>query len=313
MTERCEKPSSPSTQYVDQIFGTLAYPNQAAPGNGAPLFQAAPAAVPCQPTDLTAEYDWLREERKRMEAYTLHQFGAISQQREELLNRRAEVETQFALREQELNRKMRLLAERSDAVAIREKQLSEGEATLAAQKEGLTDAEQRLQQYQQTGAKLQRDIELQRLTLEQVRFQTTQLQEAARVAQAELEAFERLRQNRSTEWEKEQAKSAQRLQKLEQRERALLVSEESMRRREGEQDQLEAQLRCEIEERERQLALEQQEIAELRRRLRQQAGEAAQGVELFAETSLLDLSRRPTTLPAKHATVDSTAGDTVHG
>jgi len=314
MPERDAATAVPQTHLVDQVFGALAYANQqdvALPA--APIFQtAAPSAAPCQPTDLTAEYEWMREERKRIEAYTLHQFGTVSQQREQLLSKRAEVEAEFALREQEMNRKMKLLADRSDAVALRERHVAEAEASLTVERETLAAAEKQLQQHQQTSVKLHKDVELQRLLLEQVRFQTIQLQEAARAAQAELEAFERMLRSSKSEGEKDLALFTQRAQKLEEREQALVRAEESMRRREAEQDQLEAQLRCEIEERERQLALEQREIVELRARLRDQT--AAASYHESGATSLRMVSRpRQAVLAVDVPESDDNSGDTIHG
>src|SRR4051794_35355739 len=62
--------------------GELPVPRRAAPVNGTA-------------GDLAAEYAWLREERQRLENYTLNQFALVTRQREELAARRAEVEAAF--------------------------------------------------------------------------------------------------------------------------------------------------------------------------------------------------------------------------
>jgi DNA repair protein SbcC/Rad50 len=275
MTGRTDA-QAPSTQYVDQIFtmvgaqqtghGTAHVaappPPPDPPATNAVSTDAAPAIPIYQRADLIAELEWLREERRRLEGYTRSQFGQIAQQREEFLGKRAEVEAALALREQELNRQMKILAERGELLQQREKDLARNEAALTLQREELANAETQLTQLQQTHAKLQTEVQQQRYQLEQGRFLAAQMEEGARASQAELAAFEKALAHRKKAWEEEQATFAARREQLEQRCREIERGEASLRRRETELDQMEAELRCEIEQKERQLARERQLVRE---------------------------------------------------
>ncbi len=298
MTGRSD-PHASTTQYIDQIFTAVGggaaqcdtvpmnAPSPPIPVPALPTAQIVPnhpAKEPAHPAaalnpnaDLTSEYAWLREERDRLEAYTRGQFALITQQREEFLARRTEVEAGLALREQEIHRQMKLLTDRAELLQRHEQDRAKGEADLALQQEKLANLVQQLRQLEQTKAKLQSDLGQQRLLLEHLRFQGTQLQEAARAAQAEFAAFEKALHNRRQAWQDEQANFTARREQLDQRCLAQEKAEESLRRRESELDQMEAELRCEIElreqqlARERQLAREQQELERARSQRRTRA------------------------------------------
>ncbi len=251
----------------------VAAPNLAPAGSGVLRPPNQPQSEPAAAgsvTDLAAEYAWLREERSRLEAYTLSQLSLLTQQREELAARRASVEATFALREQELNRQTKIVAERTELVQERERKLAVGEAEWSLRQEELARSEQQLEQMKQTGLKLQRDIDEQRLQLKSLRFQADQLRESGRAAAAELQALERMAATRTKEQNEEQAKFTARQDQLNARLKEIERGEESLRRREQELDDLEMQLRLEIEERQRQLDAEFQEIEEIRQSLRTQ-------------------------------------------
>jgi hypothetical protein len=232
--------------------------------------QPEPAAVttPESATDLTAQYKWLREERKRLEVYTMNQFAILTQQRDELTARRADAESKFILREQELNRQLKLVAERTAAVELREQQAARAEASWAQKSDEAAAAEKRVLALEQTSARLQRGIEQQRMTLEHLRLQSTQFQESARAAEVELLAFEKYLQTRTNEWNEAKVRFETQREQLEKRAVRMEQTEESLRRREGELEELEAQLRCEIEQRQQQLACEFEEVENIRRTLR---------------------------------------------
>src|SRR5262245_58791399 len=186
MTNRSDEPAH-HAESIDQIFTWLAeavhtgqVPREAAQAQqeaAAPASRPGPADPPPRQADLQAEYRWLQEERKRLQAYTLSQFALIKQQREELLGRKTQIEEGLALREQELNRQMKILAESNEAVQKRGKETAEREAVLAGQLEQINNAQQTLQTLQQTSARMQKEIEAQRGQLEQTRIQSAHLQE----------------------------------------------------------------------------------------------------------------------------------------
>ncbi|HXG12419.1 MAG TPA: hypothetical protein VNK04_21865 [Gemmataceae bacterium] len=281
----------PYQQTVDQLFtwvGQSADSAAASPANPPSQDRTAlPAAeTPTAPadspppwsglTDWQGEYQWLQEERKRLEAYTLSQFALIKQQREELLGRKSGIEEALALREQELNRQLKLLAEGAETLAKRDRELAEREAALAEQQQRLNNARQELHALQQANVQLHRDNEAQRLLAAELRLQTTHLQEAVRAARSELAALEQVLRRRKEEAEAERAELAESRRQLERRHAALEQAEEALRRRVAEVDQLEAQLRRELEQREQQLAMEYQELERARAGLRRQLQKRAE-------------------------------------
>jgi chromosome segregation ATPase len=227
--------------------------------------------VPSLPSlsDWQTEYQWVLEERRRLEAYTVSQFALIKQQREELLGRRAGIEETLALREQELNRQLRLLAEGSETQEKRNRELAEREAALAAQMETWAAARQELQALQQINSTLQTENEAQRILAEELRIQVAHLQEAVRAGRSELAVIEQVVRRRQQAAEEERGELAAARRQLEQRFAALEKAEESFRRRTAEIDQLEVQIRLELEQREQQVALEHKELEKARAKLRQ--------------------------------------------
>lgn len=224
--------------------------------------------IPTRLTDWQSEYQWVVEERSRLEAYTLAQFALIKQQREELLGRRAGIEETLALREQELNRKLRLLAEAQDTLDCRNRELAEREEDLQQNMEKLSSARTELQLLEQSCLQLQTENEAYRLLAEEHRIQTAHLEEAVRATRSELGILERGLQQRRRAAEEERAELAASRRQLDQRFTALEEGEESLRRRVTEIDQLEVQIRQELEQRERLLGIEYQELERVRLALR---------------------------------------------
>jgi DNA repair exonuclease SbcCD ATPase subunit len=242
------------------------------PDAGPPL---QPGACPAplawaQLSNWQEEYQWIQEERKRLEAYTLSQFALLKQQREELLGRRSGIEETLALREQELNRQMKLLAEGTAAQEKRDCELAERETALTAQMEKLANARQEFQTLQQVNAQLQSENETQFLLAQELRLQSTHLQETVRAARSELSVLEQALQRDKNAAEEERAEITASRRQLEERHAAMEKTEGSLRRRVAEIDQLEAQIRHELEQRERQIALDYQELERARAKLRLQ-------------------------------------------
>lgn len=227
-------------------------------------------AKPETATDLVAEYEWLREERQRLETYTLSQLSQIARQREDLTMRKSEVEATFALKEQEINRQLKLLKERTEFVEHRERQLANKEAELEMASERIQAEEEALSTLRQTQGKLQHEIEKQRVDLEHLRLKAQHLQESARAAQNELISFEKSLESRREAIEKVESAVNTRQSHLLERARIIEQSEKSLRIREQELDELEAQLRCEIELREQELVLQKKDLEELEFQLRNQ-------------------------------------------
>lgn len=231
--------------------------------------------------DLQTEYEWLREERQRLEAYTLGQFALIKQQREELLGRKAGIEESLALREQELNRQLKLVTDGTEALRQRDRELSERETALAVQTQRISQAAQECRAFQESNARLRQENESQRLQAEQLRIQLAHLQEAVRFARSELAAVEQAARKRKEALDSAEVELAASRTQLGQRFAEVERAEASLRRRESELDQLEAQLRRELEERERSLEEEARELEKAQVRFRLQAQRTPQHSRLI--------------------------------
>jgi chromosome segregation ATPase len=234
-----------------------------------PLPDPAQTAVPAaQSGDPRSEYEWIGEERRRLEAYTLQQFAQIKQQREDFIRQRSQIEEAVALKGQELNRQMKLNAAQTEALQRREKELAEREAGVAGQEERLAGARQELADLRQAGRDLQAEVGAQRLILEQQRGESAQLSDSIRTARTELIAYEEALQYRKKAWQDEQAELSARQTQLDQRFGALDQAEAALDRRTAELVELEGQLRTEIEEQERRLAEEYRQMESLRSQFR---------------------------------------------
>lgn len=203
-------------------------------------------------SDLRAELEWVQEERKRLEEYTLGQFDLIQkqlallkQEREALLAQRSGLIKNQAIRQQKLNRQMKLLTARTAALQQREKAITEREAALPSHSEEVDKIKNELQTLRQERDQLQATLETQQTLLGQVRVEAQNLEQAAQNVRAELAALEEAVGNRKETWAAEQADfQGQRIQ-LDDRYLALEKSEEALHRRMAELDKLEARLRRE--------------------------------------------------------------------
>src|SRR5579875_3633820 len=173
--------NSQHIQCIDHLFTVLA--------GAEPLRPAQPLATESRetgsqsaawsaPAAWQADYEWIQEEKKRLEAYTLSQLALVRQQREELLQRKNSTEQAMIQREQELNRQARLLANANEALKRREQVVAERETALASQAQTLAQLQEQVRALQQSRDQLQREIEQRGLQLEQQRLHAAQLEEA---------------------------------------------------------------------------------------------------------------------------------------
>jgi chromosome segregation ATPase len=237
--------NSQQIQCIDHLFTVLA-------GAEPPREATRPAAEPTetgpQPAawlaraDWQAEYQWIQEEKKRLEAYTLSQLALVRQQREELLQRKSSTEQVMIQREQELNRQARLLASAGELLKRREQAVAERETALTSQAQTLAQVQEHVRALQEARDQLERDIEQRSLQLEQQRLQATQLEEATRAARTELFNSEKTLKERQRACEQEQAVLAAARSQLEQRRAALEKDEEAMKRRLAELEEIESRL-----------------------------------------------------------------------
>lgn len=238
--------NSQQIQCIDHLFSVLAgaeppreAPRPAVEPNGTGPQSAAWSA----PTAWQADYEWIQEEKKRLEAYTLSQLTLVRQQRDELQQRKNSTEQAMIQREQELNRQARLLANAGEILKRREQTVAERETALTSQAQVLAQVQDQVRALQQTRDQLQHEIEQHGLQLEQERLQATQLKEAIRAARIELFNYEKPLKERQKAWEREQATLAAARTQLEQRRAALEKEEEAMKRRLAEVEELESRLR----------------------------------------------------------------------
>lgn len=279
------EPRQAHAQFVDAIFARapLTRPpvdlaqTPSPPGNLDPArYQREVAAAPQPPPegDTQADYAWLIEERKRLEAYTHQQLAQVKQQREEFLRYCTQMEEALALKGQNLNRQLKQVATQAEAQEQRARELAEREAFVASHQQQIMAAHQELTRLQNLGRQWQEESEAQRQMLEALRAEAAMLDEAVRFARRELVGYEEALEYRKRSWQEQHEELASRQLHLEDRFRTLEGSEESLRQRLQEVDELEAQVRTELEEREQQLALDHRQAAALREQLRQRLCEA---------------------------------------
>jgi hypothetical protein len=88
--------------------------------------------------DAVAEWNWAREEKRRLEAYLAQQFEVLRRQRQELEAWHCKVEQTLVAREQELNRLTRMLAHRAEELRQREYELAEEAGELEVERQKLS-------------------------------------------------------------------------------------------------------------------------------------------------------------------------------
>lgn len=246
-------PRQAHAQFVDAIFARTAVPREAPdlaatpppagkldPSRFAQQDPAAPALPPPLNGDPQSEYEWLVEERKRLEVYTHRQMGLVKQQREEFLRYCTQMEEALALKGQELNRQQKQANLQADSLQKREQEAARREAFLATHEEQCVAAEKRLLGLQGEITALQTESAWSNQRLQELRKVVADLEEVA-------------------------ARQAH----LDDRYRALELGEAALQQRLQEVEDLETQLRQELEAREREIELEYQQAEVLREQLLQ--------------------------------------------
>ncbi len=267
---------TPYTQSVDVLFSHLS--NGGAGERPTPAQPEPPARVEDQPqpappafrsAETQAEHHWLQEERRRLEAYTHNQFGALKQQHDALLARRFEIEEKLALQGQEINREMNLLSARRDVLQRHEQELAGREQALHHQLAELAHAEHQLTTFRQKCEQVKQEIEEHQAVLEPLQAERARLEEENRTARAGLEAREAEHNQRRQALDEEHARLSASRKQVEQRYEALAEAEQRLDRRMREEEELEARVRRDAEQRVRELE------AECERRRHEQAGARA--------------------------------------
>lgn len=223
-------PPDPRSQVLDAFFVEAFNGRPAGP---APMPLPPRPALSAPPADASAEQQWLHEERQRLEDYLAKQFGVLQHRREELAAWQSRIEAALVAREQELNRVQRQLAAQEESLAQREaavRDLPELEAKAVA---------------------LRQEVAEQQELAERHRADADRLRAAAEAAHADAIHLDA----RLAEWRV-------RVQQLERRQVALDKAEQAMQRRSGEWEELEDQVRLELEKREQELVRERRVLQE---------------------------------------------------
>jgi chromosome segregation ATPase len=251
-------------------FPALSLPRDRTSPGEAP--QPAPPAF--QRPDLRAEYEWLQEERRRLEASTRTQFAMLRKTHEASLASHYENAQKVTLHCQEVNRQMRLLTSHREALQKREEELTEQETAVGAREAQLAEAQKELAQLAESRAQIERELEAARQALEPLSTEKARLEAEVQTARDRVEAeiqaaldqlalHEEELAKRKRSWEEEQTRQAAGRKHLEQRYLALEKAEETLERRTRELDDLEARVRRDCGEREQELANAQQQAQQL--------------------------------------------------
>lgn len=249
----------------DQSLGHLAGDAPAPPSPPAPA--PVPALSPEHAAETRVQAEWLAEERERLDQFTTKHFAMLQRQREELAAFQSQIEANLVTREQELNRQGKLLAAHRELLEQREQKLAQQEANLAAQSEKLATVAAEVAALQETRERVRQDIEVLCGRLEQSRIETQQVEQAKCTAQSEVDALAELREEHQRKWQVEQAEGKERLRQMEQRAQVLEKAEHSLRIRSGEIDELEFQIRQELEQHEQRLIRDKQDLEQRRQQL----------------------------------------------
>ncbi len=248
------------------IAGTPLPAGQETEGRSGLLWPSPPPPLK-GPEDLQAAYEWLKNERGRLEAYTRSQFETIRRQNQAIMEKHFRSEEVLAVRSQELNREMQFLATQTEALRRQSSDLAERERALAAQVEKLSQAQEDLIATQQANQSLQDNVSRQRSVLENLRRETAELQSFDASEHAKLDSLETVLRQRQQEWEQKQRELTARQGEMEKRFSALQKDESAVERRMRELDEWESRLRDELEQWERELILERRDLDKLRTEL----------------------------------------------
>jgi hypothetical protein len=240
----------------------------------APTTSVVPAEVPPPPkvetqADLQSAYEWLLRERKRLETYTNSQLARLQQEHAAMVARHYTNEQMMILRSQEMANKEDFLTRQTRSLQEQAHEQSERERALTEQREQLCRAHEEHAKLQESCSGVTRDTQVQQTLLKAMRVETAAIKRDRERAARDLEAMQRQLQEQRAARTKQEALLAARQTELDQRLGILQKSEEAVQRRLRELDDLEARLRIEIEEQEKQVAAERRAVETLSKRLRQ--------------------------------------------
>jgi hypothetical protein len=205
-----------------------------------PAVQAIGVGGP-SPEDAAAHLDWLRGETRQFNQYVATRLAALDRRRQELAALESRLESEFTTREQELNRVRASLSARTEALTGREGEVARQESTFAETLAGLESRE---------AAVAAREAKIASLLVKVV-----ELERREKELGPVVEALER----RKAEAEHLLA----RLAELDKRQVELEREAQALSRRGNELDELEQDLRQELEQREREVE-ERSQMLDLR-------------------------------------------------
>jgi hypothetical protein len=249
--------------------GQAAPQQEGAAAGALPLSEVQPPPKVETQADLQAAYDWLLWERKRLEGYTNAQLTRIQNEHAAMIAKHYTNEQVMILRTQELANKEDFLTRQTRGLQQEALQLADREKALAEQREQLCKLHEEFAALRESCTGVRRDADVQQALLETLRLETVAVQRTREQAGQDLEAMEKRLQEQQAGRADEQALYAARQAQLDQRCDALEKAEDAAQRRLAELDELEARLRGEIGEREKQLVTERAAVEALARQLRQ--------------------------------------------
>jgi hypothetical protein len=270
-------------QVLDFLFARLGGNTNLEPPAAAPTLAHTPASAPTRaeapakptpppevrsPEDFRAGAEWLQRERQRLEAYTRAQLARIQEERQALAKQQSLNEQTLVLRAQEVTRKEELVLTQGRAVQQQSEDLTQREQALAAQLHQWWQTNQQLVALEEASHTAREDAARHQALLDALRTETAALHQARENTRAELRemlsGIEELRRTREREEAGLEARRQQLLRRLDEADRSALAAE----RRQAELDDLEALLRRECDEQERELRLRRQELDAAEQRLR---------------------------------------------
>ncbi len=272
----------PATQALDWVFTYYAsrptwdrqmLSTPVAPGPAVLATMDGPPEVK-DADDLRAANAWLQREWERLRQYTQLQLGRIQKESQELVNQNHLNEQAMIQACQELSRKEELLTRQSRALQQQAAALSGREAALVEQLGAWSQAQAEFPVLREQHQRTEQEAAQAQALLESLRGELQGVQQARQATQAELETLAQAAEEQRAAREKEQALTRALQAEMEQRRRALERAEQAAQRREAELDELEARLRAEFEEQDRQLSERRREVNALYARLRQEGPRA---------------------------------------
>jgi chromosome segregation ATPase len=214
--------------------------------------------------ELPGDSEWLRTERKRLQAYTAQRFAVLRHTHETFLAHRFKLEEDLTRRTQEVSQQLAQLAAGREDLRRREEALAEHERGVAAREKQLAEAQTRVAELQEAARRLETETAETRQQLERLTTEKEPLESAMREAQAALVALHEARAEGESAWQGEQAAMAERRRQAEDRYVALEKAEADIARRQRELDDWDGRLHQECEEHEQGLSSERRALVELR-------------------------------------------------